>query len=211
VCGLDIFCCAVRWDDQCVTYAQNQCAGPCPCAPASIAGTIRYYANGEPVAGVTVMDGNPAATDAAGDYTLTGFPAGTLRIEPFKQGGRNQGISSLDAARVRQDAVGMLSLTERQRLACDVTGDGTISSLDAARIRQLLVGIIAQLPIAVLCGSEWAFVPMPQQAGGQTAAPMVGGGACTPGAIQFASPSGTITGQDFEAVLFGDCTGNWLP
>ena len=36
-------------------------------------------------------------------------------------------------------------------------------------------------------------------------------GACTVGAIQYDPLAGSVSGQDFVAHLFGDCTGNWVP
>jgi hypothetical protein len=91
-----------------------------------------------------------------------------------------------------------------------VTGNGTISSLDVARIRQFEVGMITRLPVAEQCDSDWAFVPAPAVVPNQSVvSPDASGGSCVVGEIDY-SPLDTPTElQDFVAVLFGDCTGNW--
>ena len=97
-----------------------------------------------------------------------------------------------------------------QQLACDVTGNGSISSLDAARIRQFAVGAITRLPVAEACDSDWAFVPDPAAVAGQSLVqPVPSPGDCQAGRIQYGTVAGDFTAQDFVAVLFGDCTGNW--
>jgi hypothetical protein len=35
--------------------------------------------------------------------------------------------------------------------------------------------------------------------------------ACQPGTLTFDPLTQSVSGQDFRAVLFGDCTGNWQP
>ena len=41
--------------------------------------------------------------------------------------------------------------------------------------------------------------------------PIVDGGTCSPGSIAFNPLAGSAATQDFKAVVFGDCTGNWQP
>jgi hypothetical protein len=85
-------------------------------------------------------------------------------VAPTKNGGANAGVSTLDATFALQAVVGARTFTDFQRLACDVTGDGTVSSLDAARILQLVAGARDHMPAAEMCGSDWIFVPDPLSA-----------------------------------------------
>ncbi len=192
-------------------------AGPssAPAQSSGVTGHIRYYGGAAAVSGVTVQlhgsDEESTQTDADGLYTFSGTPQGDWEIDPKKTGDAGSGISAFDATQVLQAVVGTRSFDALQMLACDVTGDGTISSLDAARILQYQVGRIARFPVAESCGSDWVFVPDPASAANQRLlAPEMGQG-CPRGAISFEPLSGMVQGQDFVAVLFGDCTGNWQP
>ena len=186
-------------------------------APASaltgVGGEVRYYNGGALVPDVTVDLVGPGqmstTTDANGAYVFGDPGAGDWQIEPTKLGGGSGGISTLDASFALQAVVGLRTFSDYQRLACDVTGDGTVSSLDAARILQLVAGMRTQLPAAETCGSDWVFVPDPAAAPNQQLvlpqmAPM-----CQPGAIAYQPLSTPIDGQNFLAILLGDCTGNW--
>ena len=59
----------------------------------------------------------------------------------------NCDISVYDASLVLQSVVGLINLSERQKIAADVTGDGTVTALDAALILQYTVGLITQFPV----------------------------------------------------------------
>jgi hypothetical protein len=101
-------------------------------------------------------------------------------------------------------------LNALQRLACDVTGNGHLSALDASRILQVAVGQVASVPVANACGSDWAFVPDPTVLPNQRLVqPESDNNSCRPGGIVFDPLLGDAPEQDFMAVLFGDCTGNW--
>jgi hypothetical protein len=149
-------------------------------------------------------------TETSGDYAVMGVPQGRWSIEPAKEGDFGSGVSALDAAYVLQAVTGQRQLNDYQRLACDVSGNGSLSSLDAARILQFLVGSVDRLPVAKACNSDWTFVPDATQIENQhVLAPVIGNGNCQQGAIQFDQLLGVAHGQDFKAILFGDCTGNW--
>ena len=188
-----------------------------PAASVGISGRITYYSNSQiSVPGADVSLAGTAAqtakTSSSGSYSVTGLPAGRRVIEPAKQGAIGNAVSSLDAARVLQVIAGMTTFNSLQRLACDVTGDGTLSPLDAVRILQLSAGVIEQLPAAELCRSDWLFYPspstMPNQ---QIVQPSVDNSVCRPGSIIMDPLQTTATQQDFDAILLGDCTGNWTP
>ena len=184
----------------------------------SVTGHIRYYSNGSPVSGATVLLRGPVATstqtDAAGQFAFTSLDGCNFHVEPQKLGGANNGISALDAAYSLQWVVSLRSLDAQQRLACDVTGNGTVSALDASLILQLKVGLINRFPVAQACTSDWAFLPVPAAAANQQVvqpANMQAADSCRGGAIEFTPLAGQVDSQDFSAVLFGDCTGNWQP
>jgi Right handed beta helix region/Dockerin type I domain len=179
-------------------------------------GLVTYHSSSQPVAGVEVhvtgAAGTMAVTDGRGEFGFSGLAAGDFQIEPRKIGGDNGAISSLDAAYALQASVGMRNLTTEQRIACDVTGNGSVSALDAARILQRVVGITSTLPVAQACGSDWAFVPDPDTLPHQVIFdPIPRGNDCRAGTIAFEPLDGDAPNQDFRAILFGDCTGNWSP
>jgi hypothetical protein len=181
-----------------------------------ISGRVRYYSNATGVPGVSVhlsgaTDVTTQTTDS-GAYAFDDVSTGVWQIEPQGMTGRDGAVSALDAAYVLQAVVGTRTLTPMQRLACDVTGDGSLSSLDAARILQYSVGSLAELPVASTCESPWLFVPTEQMGGlRQLVQPNVSAGQCQHGKILLASLSGEVGNQDFDALRFGDCTGNWKP
>jgi RHS repeat-associated protein len=176
----------------------------------SIGGQIRYYSSNAPVSDVQVeLQGTVSTstlTDATGHYSFSGLPVGDYRVLPSRVGGRANGVSALDAAFALQDVVHLRTLDANQTLACDVTGNGSISALDSARILQLVVTLIPRLPAAQTCGSDWLFLPSPPGA----VTPVLTTGTCTMGAIELQSLAADAVDQDFLALLFGDCTGNWV-
>lgn len=179
-----------------------------------ISGRIRFHANDAPVAGVElsfVNDGATATvtTGADGSYISPPLPAGRWSVVPAKTGGSDNGISSLDAAYVLQALVGGRTFDARQSLACDVTGDGTLSALDAARVLQVSLDMGERFPAAEACDSDWLFFAVAID--GTAVPPSLDGGECEPGAAIFDSLSEDLTQQNFLAVPFGDCTGNWTP
>jgi hypothetical protein len=182
----------------------------------AVAGSVRYYSNDQPVADVAVqlsgLGVNSASTDAAGAYAFSDPGPGSWQVTPFKSGGFNDGISALDASHVLQAVVGLRQFTTYQLLACDVTGDGTISSLDAARILQFVAGMRDHFPVSDACGgSDWVFVPSPAGAPNQQLIEPVIAPQCSFGSVVYNPLVPPAVGQDFVAIMFGDCTGNWQP
>ena len=178
-----------------------------------VGGAVRYYNGGGTVPDVTVQLNGigqmATSTDANGLYAFGDPGEGDWQVAPSKLGAAGTGISTLDASFAMQAVVGLRQFTEHQRLACDVTGDGTVSALDAARILQLVAGLREQLPAAETCGSDWVFVPDPASAPNQHLLPPQISPGCQMGAIAFEPLAPPIDQQDFLAILLGDCTGNW--
>jgi hypothetical protein len=112
------------------------------------------------------------------------FGLGPYTITATKSGEVN-GISSADASLALMYVSGLVDLNFNQRIAADVTGDGTVSAFDASRIARYAVG----LGDTGLAGT-WRFLPP---------------------SLAFSSMEGTMSGQDFVAVLIGDVTGDWTP
>lgn len=181
----------------------------------ALAGQVRYYADGSGVAGVAVDLSGPAqaaaTTDASGAYVFDDPGAGSWQLAPRKFGELNAAVSALDAVYALQAVVGLRTFTDAQRLACDVTGDGTVSAFDAARILQFVIGLLARFPVAENCGSDWIFVPDPAAASNQHLVGPQMAPVCAPGAILFEPLAPPAMGQDFLAIALGDCTGNWRP
>lgn len=163
----------------------------------TVAGAIHYYRAGtvepgdQPVVDVLVgLSGDAVGQSSSGEegsYGFEGLSAGSYVLRPHKTGDRRDGITALDTSIVARASVGLLELTEMQRLAADVSGDGMVTSLDASLLARYVVGILAELPVAAATGSGWAFRPSERTV----------------------EVDGDVTGQDFVALLYGDVTGNW--
>ena len=181
-----------------------------PAADTSVRGTVRYYDGAAGVPAVVMAlsgDGRATITTGSdGSYVFADPGAGNWQLTAAKAGDLSTMVTAVDAGCVLQAAVGARSLTDYQRLASDVTGDGRVTALDTARILQLLAGQRAHLPIADRCGSDWAFIPAPlampnQQLSAPQTVPI-----CVPGAIGFTPLQPPVAGQDFLALAFGDCS-----
>ncbi len=179
----------------------------------TIAGCVHYYGcpylgNTEPpVPGVTVfLEGatlDTAVTDEAGCYELDACLDSCYIITPTKQGDGGA-ITSLDAALIMRYMVCLESLkycpivpmemydstycpadtVYPQRVVADVSGSGMITSFDASIILRYVVG----MDVSEYLVGEWRFY-------------------CD--SISVCPLSGSIDGQDFVAVLYGDVSGNW--
>jgi hypothetical protein len=180
----------------------------------SISGEILYYVGARPVADVMVNLLGPAPTsvltDSSGAYIASPLAPGDWQVIPDKDGDFNFAVTGVDAVRVLERVAGLESFTPEQRLACDVTGNGTVSALDATRILQFSADLLTRFEVANACQSDWLFLPMPGP-GGSAQPPVIGGGMCTPGRIDVPGLTGPTQAQNYTAILFGDCTGNWMP
>jgi hypothetical protein len=181
-----------------------------------VGGRVRHLFSAEPVAGATVAMSSVdttamTSTNELGQFSFPEMTSGTWQLEPQKTGDFQGAITALDAAIVLQAAAGYRQLDPMQALACDVTGNGHVTPLDAARILQFAVHQVARLPIAETCASDWAFVPDPIALPNERVVdPLLGETSCQHGSIVLDPLLDTAPEQDFAAVLFGDCSGNWL-
>lgn len=134
----------------------------------------------------------PGAT--AGQYSLTGFGAGSYTVTPTKTTGANS-ITSFDAAKVAQHVAGAVPLTGNQLVVADVSDNGSISSFDAGQIAKF----VTSAPPFGITGT-WKFFTVPN-------VPFPAGS--TPTSRTYPSVSGSISGQDYTALLMGEVSGNW--
>ena len=178
---------------------------------------MRYYSNDLPVSGITVhatdsASATFAATDASGHYVLTDPPTQNLLVYADRGGGIGNAVSALDASYVLQYVAGLHPLSAEQSLACDVTGSGSLSALDATLLLQYATGLITSFPVTTACQSDWLFIPTPAAAPNQTLIqPQPDPTACVAGAIEYSTLTASLDQQNFSALVFGDCTGNWQP
>ncbi len=153
-----------------------------------------------------------AETDATGQFALHDVPGGEWRIQPRKIGGAEKAVNAVDAVRAMRAATRNLTLTAAEQLACDVSGDGKMTLLDAHLILRHTVGIVTQFPVALMCDSDWMFMPEPAALSYQEVVqPRVNAGTCLPGAVAYHPLRADAGDQDFSAMAFGDCAGDWQP
>jgi hypothetical protein len=127
-----------------------------------------------------------------GRFSLPIHSTSTVSLRAAKQGDFRSAVTSLDAVYILQHVVGDRQLSDRERLACDVTGDGQVSALDATRVLELAVGELQRFPRGAACASDWIFAI--------DGAPL----SCDhPLQVDPGAP------LQVEALLAGDCTGNW--
>ena len=106
---------------------------PCPaCASTRAAGTEPWRSRRA-----------PATTASAISRPATGWSS--RGRTPTSAAARSR---ALDAALVLQASGGVRALDAEHRVACDVTGNGSVSPLDAARILQAVVGDLPRFPAA---------------------------------------------------------------
>lgn len=179
-----------------------------------IDGQILYYSNQQPVDGVTVDLGGPvplsSSTDAAGAFSFSRLAAGLWTVQPHMRSVSNGEVGILDAVYILQALVGLRTFSPAQEVACDVSGNGAVSIFDAVLILQYVAGLIGEFPVATACSSDWAFLPTAGASGAALVQPQVTTGSCQLGTALLDVVSGALT-QDFTAVRYGDCTGNWQP
>ncbi len=178
-------------------------------SPTAISGTVTYANAAAPpkfISNVTVTGtGSPnvfTTTDppgaTAGQYSLSGFGAGSYTVSLSKTTGQNS-ITSNDAARIAQHVAGVSTLsTDIQKVTADVSGNSAISSNDAALIARFVAGIGP--PIGNT--NQWQFYLPP--------GPTFPIGA-SPTSRTYASVTSSISGEDYVGLLIGEVTGNWSP
>lgn len=156
---------------------------------------MRYYTGTAAVSdSVLTLDplGETTRSGEDGRFSLPIHSASTVSLRAEKQGDFRSAVTSLDAVFILQHVVGDRELSDRQRLACDVTGDGQVSALDATRVLELAVGERQRFPRGMACSSDWIFA--------------IDG---VPLACDHPLQVDPVEPLQIEGLLAGDCTGNW--
>ena len=150
-----------------------------------------------------------ATTDSAGSYSI-GNLAGHVTLAPLAKYGsprasdHNGAVTSLDASLIARTAVGAATMSPNQRLAGDVTGNGTLTGFDAAEVARFAAELVDHFDVAVTTGSDWKFLRC-------DAYTYPGNPGCGAAVYEYNPIGAGVTGQNFYAVLYGEVTGNWQP
>ncbi|MEO0114372.1 MAG: FlgD immunoglobulin-like domain containing protein [candidate division WOR-3 bacterium] len=165
-----------------------------------ISGEIEYYRgthDGVPEANVVISGAidDTTLTDSTGFYQFTGLPSlQNYTVSPYKiNSARQTAVSSYDAALILRHAVSIDTLDSLQRIAGDVSGNGSVTAYDAGQVLQYAVGVRQHFPAGHRPGQDtvdWAFRP--------------------PSRTYDTLRENQIN-QDYRAILFGDPSGNWHP
>jgi Tol biopolymer transport system component len=188
-----------------------------PAGMPAIGGQIRYARASAPA--VASVDVNLSGTapgaqpsDSLGAYGFANLALGNWTVRPAKTGDNRSAITAIDATFVLQDVVGLRTPGSVERIAGDANGSGQLTAIDATFILQYRVGLIAQLPVARTCASDWMFFPVPANAANQVlSAPLLSPGACQMGAIAYQPLIAAAAAQDFNAIVLGDANASWTP
>ena len=155
----------------------------------NLGGTVAYFGGAQNgVTDVTLaLSGDHfevATTDVAGGYAFPMVPPVDVTCTPSRASESvPRGLSSYDAAKVAQAALGMITPSAQEQTAGDVSGTGTLSDQDAEAIAQRVVGLTGSFPV-----SDFLFAPE-----GRSYEPL----------------DADQTDQDFVMVRAGDYTGSW--
>ena len=184
-----------------VTYTDNCGATTIPTftlnVTYTISGTVIYGTTPtgdpvKPVPGVTLnaVGTPPVSTTTAldGTYTLSGLGSGPYTVTPSKPTQAppdNNGISFQDASEVAKYVFNQRTFTANELIAADATGNGTVTLQDASEIAKRA----ANIPSTNIVG-QWKFVPASRT---------------------YPSISANLTGENYDGILVGDVTGNWMP
>jgi pimeloyl-ACP methyl ester carboxylesterase len=132
-----------------------------------------------------------AVTDNAGTYLINNLtPDVGYSVTPSKSGNAS-GITSFDATlvlrHVAAGGIGPDALNTKQQLAADTSGDNIITSFDATFILRY-VSANGQTAYTGQTGN-WKFLPVSRN---------------------YQSISAPLTGENYEAILIGEASGDWI-
>ncbi len=158
----------------------------------TVSGQVTYYSYRQPVPGVLItLSGGEnfyeAFTDENGMYLISGIRPGNYTAAPFY--GNNPGIKGLsaeDVSEIERYVMGKTEPDEYQKIAADVTLNGSVSGMDSSRLVRYRVSLIEELNESNI---HWIFEP-------------------DSAAVSVASD---LENQDFILILLGDVTGNYQP
>jgi len=162
VTGLDIVSAVVNEGDAGATTTDGSLT---VIRESSILGWVLYHADLQAVPNVVLTGTGAAAieatTDTDGRYQLGPTKVGDYQVTLSRGNGSLAAIDALDAADILRHLIGSLTLSQGQRSAADVSGNGIIGTTDAGLILRFLVGLESTFP----AGSFWQFSAGEQSAG----------------------------------------------
>ena len=141
----------------------------------------------------------------------TAFPEGRWEVRREKDSDFGLGVSPLDAAYVLQPVAHLRQLDATQQLACDVTRRRT-TQCARRRPHPPVQRRHDHAPAGGrhACGSDWTFVPDPTPcSSSRSSIRSSPAAAAAAGKIMLDDLRDEAEDQNFRAILFGDCTGNW--
>ncbi len=156
----------------------------------SVSGIIQFWNGGVVSDTMLTLNGEStyhAQSGVDGNFQFSGVAAGDYILTPEKSNELG-GIYAYDASLALQHDAGLLTLSGHAATAADVNKNGVINSMDAFYILQKSVDLIS-LPFPG-AGAVWSFSPPSRS---------------------YAGLGSDLTGQDFQAILLGDPSGNWVP
>lgn len=167
----------------------------------NISGAARYYSNDSPIANTIIsLNGYQTITDAAGLFSFTAIPGRNYTLSPSRNGHLGSSIGAFDASMILCYVVETAPLTPYQKIAADVSGNGSISALDASYVLRYVVGSITEFPV----GDDWTFVPTNFSIDDTN-------WNIAPDSINYMPLNSDQIDQDFYGIIYGDVSGNWTP
>jgi hypothetical protein len=165
----------------------------------TVAGNTSYYSNNRPIANATVsLNDYQTMTDPNGSFLFEEAIEGNCTLKPSQDGNLGSAISAFDASKILRYVVGTDTLSPYQKIAADVSGNGSVSALDASYILRQVVGIITEF----LVGDDWTFIPTNfylNHSNWNNA----------PDSINYTPLNSDQFDQNFYGIIYGDVSGNW--
>ena len=123
-----------------------------------ISGHVLYYNTNIPVRDVQMAiqgyKSYTTLTDYDGSYTLNEIIRGYNKLIAQKHD-NTKGLRALDVSRISQHVAGMYPFNTYQKIAADVTGNGSVSSTDASRVARYILSLRSSLNSE---NKSWIFI-----------------------------------------------------
>ena len=172
-----------------------------------IAGAVIYQGTKVPVPNANLnLSGQKSAkklSDENGTYNMNQLPYGNYLLKPEKLNDQGRCISPFDAALILQYVVGINQLSPYQRIAADVSGDGSVSTFDAALIMRYAVNLDHKFPVMKDSLDCWDFVPANFAINDTN-------WVSHSGSFIYAPLEQDQFNQDFIGIVYGDVSQNWI-
>ncbi|MDX1406906.1 MAG: dockerin type I domain-containing protein, partial [Saprospiraceae bacterium] len=148
--------------------------------------------------GTTMVD--QVASQANGLFAFQTVPNGDYVMEPYKNDGVLNGVSTLDLIRMQKHLLGLDPFTTPyQMIAADVNNSSHVSAVDILALRRVLLGVDTVFP----ANTSWRFVPQD----------FVFSDPLTPwpfAEVMELDLHGDITDANFTGIKVGDVNGSYV-